>query len=360
MHVQLLGGFSIVFDGKPVNAINTPRIQSLLAYLILNANVPQSRQHVAFLLWPDTSESSARNNLRQFLHQLRRLLPDPNRFLIIDGNTVGWQTDDDQTIDVRRFGGCLADAEAAKGRGDLAAAQRSLGEALAAYQGDLLPGCYDSWIIAPREQLRQQFSGAGQKLAQILEGQRNYPAALQAAQALLRFDPLDERASITVMRLYELMQNVPAAKRVYQEIAKALDRELGVEPGEALRKAYDRLQRTSAMHPIDQETLPSLLVGRQAEWRRLQAAWKHAGQGNAQFALITGEAGIGKSRLAEELFNWAKRQGFSAVHTRSYAAEGRLSLAPVTEWLRSPILRPHLKSLDKVWLTEVARVLPEI
>ena len=102
------------------------------------------------------------------------------------------------------------------------------------------------------------------------------------------------------------------------------------------------------------------LVGRQAEWQQLQTAWQRAVGGEAHLGLITGEAGIGKSRLAEELFNWVTRQGFTAAHTRSYGVEGSLSLAPITEWLRSGALRPHLASLDPVWLTEIARLLPEI
>ena len=65
-------------------------------------------------------------------------------------------------------------------------------------------------------------------------------------------------------------------------------------------------------------------------------------------------------QLAEELFHWARQQGITAAHTRSYAAEGRLSLAPVTDWLRSDALRLHFASLDKLWLSEVARLLPEL
>ena len=75
---------------------------------------------------------------------------------------------------------------------------------------------------------------------------------------------------------------------------------------------------------------------------------------------IVGEAGIGKSRLAEELFNWAVHQGFTTSYTRCYGAEGSLALAPITEWLRSSALRLHLPSLDPIWLTEIARLLPEI
>ena len=75
---------------------------------------------------------------------------------------------------------------------------------------------------------------------------------------------------------------------------------------------------------------------------------------------MTGDAGIGKSRLAEELLTWAQRQGVAAAKTRSYAAEGRLSLAPVSEWLRSDALSPHLARLEDVWRVEVARILPEL
>ena len=69
---------------------------------------------------------------------------------------------------------------------------------------------------------------------------------------------------------------------------------------------------------------------------------------------MTGDAGIGKSRLAEELLTWAERQGVITARTRSYAAEGRLSLAPVSEWLRSDALAPHLARLSDVWRVEVA------
>lgn len=75
---------------------------------------------------------------------------------------------------------------------------------------------------------------------------------------------------------------------------------------------------------------------------------------------MTGEAGIGKSRLAEEFLLWASQQGAVTARTRSYAAEGQLSLAPVTDWLRSEGLRVPLRQLDEVWLAEVARILPEL
>ena len=69
---------------------------------------------------------------------------------------------------------------------------------------------------------------------------------------------------------------------------------------------------------------------------------------------------MGKSRLAEELLTWASRQGTATATTRAYAAEGRLSYAPVADWLRSGSLRAALSRIDVLLLSEVARLLPEL
>jgi predicted ATPase len=76
--------------------------------------------------------------------------------------------------------------------------------------------------------------------------------------------------------------------------------------------------------------------------------------------LLEGEPGIGKTRLAEELLAWAGRQGIAAASARCYASEGALAYAPLTAWLRAGALQNALSSLDRPWLSEVARLLPEI
>lgn len=365
LQIQLLGGFNILYDNEPVTRINSPRLQSLLAYLILHADLPQLRQHLAFLLWPDTTESNARNNLRQFFYQLRHALPNSDRFLIADANIVSWKTDEDQVIDLQRFNWALRGAELAEKQGDTQAFRRALERVRACYHGDLLPGCYDDWITPERERYQKLYYNASQKLIHLLEAQRDYAAALQIAQELQRIDPLDESIYVSLLRLYGLSGDHTGARRTYQIAVDILQRELGVEPGDELRAAYERLQKLSIpIVPLRPEVTFGIgsmkLVARRAEWQQMQAAWRRATNGDAHLFLITGEAGIGKSRLAEELFTWATSQGFATAYTRSYGAEGRLSLAPITEWLRSEAIHPHLATLDQVWLTEIARLLPEL
>jgi DNA-binding SARP family transcriptional activator/predicted ATPase/transcriptional regulator with XRE-family HTH domain len=359
--VQLLGSFRLVYDKGPVAGVNSARLQSLLAFLILHADSPQSRLHVASLFWPEASEGQARNNLRQFLFQLRQALPDPDRFLQVDTSTVFWKTDDQQKIDVWLFKRAMKNADLYGQRGDEALQRVALGEAVSVYEGDLLPELYDDWTERERERLRLQSQNAHRKLIQILETQREFTQALTVAQRLLFLDPLDEGTHVTLVRLHALNEDVSGARRVYQTAVETLRRELDVEPGEALRSAYSRLQDFSQTISSQGQVNRSLrLVGRQSEWQQLQAAWKRAVGGDAHMVLITGEAGIGKSRLAEELFNWVMRQGFATAYSRSYGVEGRLSLGPVTDLLRSRNIRSYLASLDKAWIPEIARLLPEL
>jgi DNA-binding SARP family transcriptional activator/predicted ATPase len=365
LQARLFGGFSLVYDSIAVAGVNSARLQSLLAFLILHADTPQSRQQIAFLFWPDTSEAQARNNLRQFLFQMRQTLPDVDRFLQVDTNTIFWKTDEQQIIDVWLFKRAVKDADLYNQRGDETLQRVVLEQAISAYEGDLLPSSYDDWVEPEREHLRLQSQNAHRKLIQILEVQREYTLALDIAQRLLLLDPLDEGTYVTLMRLHALNDDRTRARRVYQNAVEALQRELGVEPSEILRSTYQRLQYASPTNSSqaekDRSTSSSFkLVARQLEWQQLQAAWKRAVSGDAHLVLITGEAGIGKSRLAEELFHWVMQQGFMTAYTRSYGVEGRLSLGPVTDLLRSGNIRAHIVSLDKVWLTEIARLLPEL
>ncbi|MCB0121378.1 MAG: AAA family ATPase, partial [Caldilineaceae bacterium] len=73
-----------------------------------------------------------------------------------------------------------------------------------------------------------------------------------------------------------------------------------------------------------------------------------------------GEAGIGKTRLTEELVILAEREKTSVARARSHALQGQLAYGPITDWLRSAPLQFTLAQLEEVWLTELARILPEL
>ncbi len=349
----------------PVTNVNTARLQSLLAYLVLHRDAPQSRQHLAFLFWPDSTEAQARTNLRNQLYHLRRALPDADRFLHVDVKTLQWRPEAAFTLDVAEFERAVAQANKADLAGHQAAVRAALEETVGLYRGDLLPGCYDNWVLLLRERLSQAFVRALERLIELLEAQRDYPTAIRYAQRLLRHDPLHEAAYRQLMRLRALSGDRAGALRAYHTCATVLQRELAVEPSPATREMYERLLNVEPQAE-PRRTPPAALaarpplVGRHREWQQLQAAWRGAARGRPHIVLVAGEAGIGKSRLAEDLIEWAGHQGVATARTRSYAAEGALAYAPVAAWLRTDTLRAALPALEDVWLTEVARLLPEL
>src|SRR3712207_131677 len=96
LRIRLLGDLDLRHDGLPLSLLESARAASLLAYLLLHSDAPQPRQRLAFLLWPDSTEQQARTNLR-------RALPDPDRFLEVTPRTLRWRADAPFWLDVTAF-----------------------------------------------------------------------------------------------------------------------------------------------------------------------------------------------------------------------------------------------------------------
>ncbi len=345
LHIRLLSVFHLAYDEVAISAINGARLQSFFAYLVLHREAPHQRRDLAFLFWPDSTETQAHTNLRKLLYELRRALPDVDRFLQIDNQTVEWKNDAPFTLDVSEFETAAAHA----------ASMPELTAAVERYSGDLLPSCYDDWIIPERERLRQMFIDVLEQLIARLEEQREYRLAVQYTHRLIQQEPVREESYLRLMRLYTLLGDRGGALRAYHSCVTALQRELEIEPSPVIRETYERLLNL----PVPLSSAPNQvprLIGREREWIRLQAAWRAAADGQPQMALLTGEEGIGKTRLAEEMHQWAARQGIAATSIRCFAPEKNVAWASVTNLLRARALPP----LDKVWLTQLARLLPEI
>ena len=361
LRICLLGGFRLDSDDPPTPTLPQPRLQGLLAYLVLHAGVHQSRQQIASLFWPDSSEKQARTNLRKLLYTLRRTLPDADHHLDLTPQSVQWRVTSENSCDVLRFEVALAAAEQTN---QPAQKQRALQTAVDLYGGNLLPDHFADWVLFERERLRNLFASALAELAALAEAERKYDAALAHAERLLRHDPLQESSHRRLMELHLLNENRAAALRVYHSCATLLREELGVDPSPATEEIHGRLLRLEEMATAPaalstgKGTLP--LVGREAEWQQLRRAWQRAQSGRPQLLLIQGEAGIGKTRLAEELVDAAHHRGMIAVHTRAFAAEGAAAYAPLADLLRNASLRTALSALDDLWLTELARLLPEL
>ncbi len=166
LQINLLGGFQLFYDEKSVELAHSSRLQTLLAYIILHRSTPLVREQLAFLFWPDASESQARTNLRNLIHQLRQALPFISTYINFDNSILEWRTDTAFHLDIDAFQRCLAVTPGQT------PAKEALEEAVRLYKGDLFPSCYDDWILSAREELHQEFINALNRLSLLQEEAR--------------------------------------------------------------------------------------------------------------------------------------------------------------------------------------------
>ena len=369
--IRLLGTLDLRVDGRPVPSVGSARAESLLAYLLLHRDAPHPREQLAFLLWPDSTETQARTNLRHVLHDLRRGLTITDQLLDVRTRTVQWRPDIVLALDVAAFDAAIAGAERSiPQRDDQTAAERTIAflrEAVDLYRGDLLETCYDEWITSHRDRLRQQFIVALERLGTLLAEQHHHAEAIACAERLLRCEPLRENTYRLLMRLHDARGDRAMAIQTYRTCTATLRRELGAEPSAATRQAYEALSRpaerpgpASAASARPSVVSQPPLVGRANEWTALTALWRSVESGRRAFLLVTGEAGVGKTRLVEELQAWCEGRGAVVAEARSYAAEGELAYAPLAAWLKTPAIEQHAARLDPARASELVRLLPEL
>ena len=102
VHIALLGERSIVDDADGTVRTRSARTAALVAHLVLHAGVPQSRQHLAAVFWPESTDAQALTNLRRELHTLRQVLQD-SPALVVTASDLCWQDTPAVEVDVRSF-----------------------------------------------------------------------------------------------------------------------------------------------------------------------------------------------------------------------------------------------------------------
>ena len=210
----LLGQLRGLDAGRSMSA-PPARTHALLASLLLTPQ-RQTRERVVGLLFPGVSERTGRRRLSDQIWVLREAFPGLPLAAARDWIEI---PADARWLDVEAF------KERAAGV-DLADWQA----ALRLYGGDLLPGCYDDWLLVERESLHltylQLLFRTGDRLFQL----GHYRKALSAAQRLVRAEPLDERAVRLVMRIHAELGERGAALAAYEHLVALAADKLHTEP----------------------------------------------------------------------------------------------------------------------------------
>jgi DNA-binding SARP family transcriptional activator/tetratricopeptide (TPR) repeat protein len=354
LEVALFGHLRLSFKGKNVAFVARPKVAPLLAYLLLNRDHPVSRDSVAFALWPDEPEDAARANLRRHLHALREILPQGRvSWLIVDMRTVHWNPAARVRVDVTEFEEFAADPV-------------RLQEALELYD-ELLPGYDDEWLIAERERLRRLYVQSLWELARRARGRRDGTAASDYLGRILSDDPWREDALRALMAVRCESGDRSSALQLCADFEARLKDEMGVElmpETSALRRAIEQGNPLPAipLGPAARVTAVPFadlrFEGRDAELARLHELWEHAVAGSGAFALVLGEAGIGKTRLAAEFALQAETGGRILWGTTS--SPETVPYQGVTEILRAALGFVESLAIEPFDVAVLSRLIPEL
>ena len=308
LDVRLAGGLELRLDGAPIALPASRRARAVLAFLALNP-APQPRGRLAARFWPDVLDESARASLRVALTELRQALGPASGYVVATRETVALE-DPDLRVDTREFQRELDDGDATR--------------ALEACGATILDGFDEEWAISAREEHAQRLAGALQSAA---ASALDPAESLRLTRAEAALDPLAERPNRRLIERLATTGDRAAALSAGRQFAERLRAQLGIAPSRDTRALIDDLRREDT-EPVP--TPPGLtrsyetgFVGRRGELARLRACWGGVQMHrDRRIAVVAGEPGIGKTRLA-------RRFAAAAVDEGATVLLGRCSEEPL-------------------------------
>lgn len=398
--VSLLGNPQLECDGKPI-AIDRHKALALLAYLAVTAQ-SHRRDMLATLFWSDYDQTRARAAVRRALASLNKAIP--GSWWDTDRETIGLKYKDNPSfwLDVDHFHTRLAECgmHGHPVTEVCPACLDPLTDAITLYRGDFLSGFtlrdspdFDDWQFHQTENLRRDLAGALERLARLHASQGNFDSAINASRRWLSLDPLNEPAHRQLMLILAGSGERHAALRQYAECVRVLERELGVPPQKETMQLYetikaDQLPSTqwtyAPLHTqptIDsprknfispppsapsektaspfERLIPGQLIGRESEIEHINVIWERVNAGEARVLLVSGEPGIGKSRLAREIIAITKASGAEILTGQCYA-EDSAPYAPIAQIIRSALTSREILQFSKLILANLLTIAPDL
>ncbi len=295
------------------------------------------------MFWNEKTPQKAKRSLSTSLWHIRHCFPEETDPLWTGNAYVRFSFPGDIWVDAE-------EAEELFGRNSL----DSLQAGVDLYKGDFLEGFYDDWVINLQYRLQSLFMAALLQLMKSYEAAGDDRRAIDAALKLLSLDPLSETACRVAMRSYFRIGQRRLALDLYATLEQSLKRELGVYPAKETREIYRRIlngeckggpeqvyggiiEKPSAVLPTNLSERGTTILGREDELRVLRDLWAKAIRGKGTTLFVSGEAGIGKTRLALELSKHVQQRGGVVLWARCSAYEQGNPYGPMVEVFREAL-----------------------
>jgi DNA-binding SARP family transcriptional activator len=345
------------------------RPRALLAALLIHRNEPVTTEQLVEMLWPDGGPEQPAKTIHVHVSRLRRALEEPSAPSILETRAGSYVLRvGPGELDVDRFGELVAQGRAALAAGDPASASQLLTEALGLWRGKALADfTYEAFAqpeIGHLEELRLAAVEAAVE-ADLALGR--HAAAVPRLERLAAEHPMRERVHGQLMLALYRCGRQADALAAYRRLRHTLDTELGLEPGPELRALERRiLQQEPGLEgapsdagprppkpapraPAERVPFPDPLahahagplVGREAELASI--ATVAAGlAGRRHVVLVSGDAGIGKTRLLAEAAARLHADGWPVLYGRA-DQDSPVPYQPFVEALRHHLAhRPRL------------------
>jgi len=321
LQIRLLGVFQISKSGDVFPALPTQKAVGLLGYLTLHADKELSREHLAELFWPDRPKENARRSLHTAIWQIRNLFKgsglDPDDYLVTTTTTASWAPKVEYWLDVPEF-----EKEATQN------SPQKLQHAIDLYRGAFLSNVYEDWCLEERYRLEAFYLRALTKLITHYLSINRFSVAIDVSRLLLKADPLNEVAHRGIMLANYQLGNRSNAIEQFLECSRLLGKELNIEPSEETRELYqsilnEKIPYTAPVtgslsaeaieishrprpitNSLDLESTG--IYGRGKEFDGLIDWWNN---GNEMVAVLRGDQGVGKTRLAQEFIRRLQSTG---------------------------------------------------
>ena len=388
--LRLLGPPEMQYEGSPVR-FHARKALALLAYLAAEGK-PRTRGEIITLLWPESDERRGRTALRSALSSLRKTLEEVaessgRSCLLADDDSLRLAFGPKLELDLHTLEDAYTLARSNPRPGDLENDRRRemldrLQAGAEAYRGDFLEGFalndapdFDLWVDAERETRRRHMYLVYDRLSRFhLEGGEIRNATVTATH-WTEHAPLSEEAYRRLMEAQLAAGDHTGVLNTYETFQSVITPESGAEPGPETQAlaAHARGEvspRSASRFVVPSTSRPKTLralhdtpfVGRAEEVSILIERYQAVLSGEAGAVALLGDAGIGKTRLAEEFLLWAREEGADVLEGRPYEAGGRLPYGVLIDALRPRVERERAPDdlLEDVWLSELSRILPEL
>ncbi|ONI70823.1 hypothetical protein ALI144C_50435 [Actinosynnema sp. ALI-1.44] len=309
MLIRLTGLITIERDDAPPRHLSSAQAQVAFARLTLERSGGTSRDLLADTVWPEGLPDTWASALRSVVSRVRGFVVGGDIAasppIIAHGGRYLLKLPAGATVDLELAETEVTQAGEAYGKGEFADAERLAAAAVATLERPFLPDHEGEWVTGVRERTAELLVSALETASLAASARHDERNALRFADEAVRRAPLRESAHRCRMTAHVAAGNRAEALRCYHELRRMLAEELGIDPAPETQAAYAELLGSPVMTPArtraPRARSSAPFVGRRQELARLSAAWAQAEDGASHMVLVTGEPGVGKTRLVTEL-----------------------------------------------------------